>query len=142
MQCTGNSGCFPRGKRAATVRRPTQVLFLCAVFSCFRNPPNFYMDYRIFNVRTVRDHSYACVHTRGLSTPKTSQHNIFDSELKSHFVFLCSGRDSNLWSLDFESMLFLYPLSHPVTPVYLAKTLSLDVDPVIGHFRLSFAHLT
>ena len=26
--------------------------FLCAVFSCFHNPPNSDMDYRIFNVRT------------------------------------------------------------------------------------------
>ena len=38
----------------------TQFLFLCAVFSCFRNPPNSDMDYRIFNVHTflcVRIHS-------------------------------------------------------------------------------------
>ena len=28
----------------------------------------------------VRDHSHACVYTRGLGTPTASQHNIFDSE--------------------------------------------------------------
>ena len=28
------------------------VFFLCAVFLCFRNPPDSDMDYRIFNVRT------------------------------------------------------------------------------------------
>ena len=31
-------------------------------------------------VTCVRDHSYACVYTRGLGTPTTRQHNIFDSE--------------------------------------------------------------
>ena len=37
MQCTGNSGCFPREKRAAIVRRYPAVVFvfLCALFSCF-----------------------------------------------------------------------------------------------------------
>ena len=59
------------------------------------------------------DHSYACVYTRGLGTPTTSQHNILTRKKPSHKVFLCSGRGSNLWSLDLESM--LYQLSHPVT---------------------------
>ena len=48
-----NSGCFPRRKRAAIVRR-------YRVF--FRNPPNSDMDYSIFNVRTflcVRVHTGA-----------------------------------------------------------------------------------
>ena len=36
MQCVGNSGCFPQGKRAAIVRRHPAFFFpLCAVFSCF-----------------------------------------------------------------------------------------------------------
>ena len=45
---------FPRGKRAALVRRyPAVASFsLCAVFSCFHNPPNSDIDYRVFNVRT------------------------------------------------------------------------------------------
>ena len=55
MQCTGHPGCFPRGKRAAIVRRypVVVVFFLCAVFSCFRNPPNSDMDYRVFIMRTL-----------------------------------------------------------------------------------------
>ena len=53
MQCTGISGCFLRGNLAAIVQRyPGFVFLMCAVFSCFRNPPNSDMDYRIFNVRT------------------------------------------------------------------------------------------
>ena len=40
------------------------------VFSCFCNPPNAEMDYRIFNVRSW---SLLC-------TPTMSQHNIFYSE--------------------------------------------------------------
>ena len=58
MQCTGNSGCFLRGKRAATVRRyPAFSLSLYAVFSCFYTTGfvaySFTTDrYGIFNVRT------------------------------------------------------------------------------------------
>ena len=50
----------PRG-----AKRLAQLLFFsaCWVFSCFRNPPNSDMDYRIFNVRTC---SLLClrIHTR------------------------------------------------------------------------------
>ena len=46
----GKSGCFLRGKPAATESRyPTYVH---AEYLCFRNPPNSDMDYSIFNVRT------------------------------------------------------------------------------------------
>ena len=57
----GNSGCFPQGKPAVTESRyPT-----CGarwVFSCFHNPPNSDMGYRIFNVRIDVN---ACDRTRG-----------------------------------------------------------------------------
>ena len=47
----GTSGWLLRGKPAATESRyPTYSA--CWVFLCFLNPPNFDMDYRIFNVRT------------------------------------------------------------------------------------------
>ena len=46
-----NSGCFPRGKPAATESRyPTYGAYW--VFYCFHNPPNSDMHNRIFNVRT------------------------------------------------------------------------------------------
>ena len=53
-QCsTGNSGCCPRGKRAAIVRRyPVFSSVFPPCVSCFRNPPRSHMDNRIFNVRT------------------------------------------------------------------------------------------
>ena len=53
-QCTGNSGCFPLGKRAAIVRRYLTFLFtLHAVFSCFHTEAySFTTDgYGIFNMR-------------------------------------------------------------------------------------------
>ena len=99
---------------------------LCAVFSCFRNPPNSYKDHRIFNVRTW---SLVCVrvYTRGLGIPTTSQHNILTRENSHNFV-LCSRRGSNLGSLDLELM--LNQLSHPVLlatlnplPLYVSDTL-------------------
>ena len=67
----------------------------CSVCSCFRNPPNSDMNYRILNVRT-----WSFLYTRGLGTPTDSQHNIFNSE-KTHKFSLCSWRGSNLgsWNL-------------------------------------------
>ena len=49
------------GKPAATESRYT-TYSACWVFSCFHNPPNFDMDYGIFNVHT---HVNACDCTRG-----------------------------------------------------------------------------
>ena len=52
----------------------------------------------------VGDDSYACVYTRGLGTPTTSQYNIFYSEkLSNLFLMLLTGPGSNLRSLDLES---------------------------------------
>ena len=51
----------------AVLPSPTSA---CWVFSCFRNPLNSDMDYRIFNVIILM-----CIYTQGLGT-QTSQHNI------------------------------------------------------------------
>ena len=61
----------------------------------------------------VRDHSDACVYTRGVGTPTASQQNIFDSE-KLTFFLLCSWWDSNLGHVDLESeALPTEPPCHP-----------------------------
>ena len=102
IQCTANSGCFLRGKRAAMVRRYPVVLGFSCV-QCFRvSCPNSDMDYKIFNVR-----AFLCVriHTGVRHTDNESAQQ-FDSEKLSQCVFLCSGRDSNLWPwnpLDLEA---------------------------------------
>ena len=106
MQCMGNAGCIPApGESEQPWYGATQLLlffFLCAVFLCFRNPPNS-MDYRIFNVRTyVLMRAYT--HGRW-GTPTMSQHNILTRKNSLKF-FLCSRWESNLWSwnpLDFEA---------------------------------------
>ena len=62
----GNSDCFPRGMPAATESR-YPAYGACWVFYCFHNPPNFDMDYRIFNVRTdvnACDCTRECTYTR------------------------------------------------------------------------------
>ena len=69
------------------------------------------------SLTSVRDHSCACVYTRGLGTPATSQHNTFDSEKLTHFS--CAPdriRTSVLWIL-----------SHPVTPKYIPKDVLLSL---------------
>ena len=85
MQCTGNWGCFPRGKRAAIIRRyPFFSPFLFPV--CFHNPPNSDMDYGIFNVCT-----FLCVRIyMGVGhTDNESAH--FDSEKLTNFLVLQTG---------------------------------------------------
>ena len=56
MQCTGISGCFPREKLAAAVRR--YPVFFVSRMQCSRvsviHRANSDMDYRIVNVRTHR----------------------------------------------------------------------------------------
>ena len=108
MQRTGNSGCFPCGKRAAIVRRYT-VFYISSV-QCFHvSIIHQTLTWTTGSLSCVRDHSFACICTRGLGT-LTSQQNL---TLKNSRKFLlCSEQGSNLWSLDLESM--LYQLSHPI----------------------------
>ena len=94
MQCMGNSGCCPRGKRAAIVRRCPFVFFPCV--QCFRvSAIHRTLTCTTGSLTCAR--SYVCVYTRGWGTSTTSQHNIFTRK-NSHKLFLCSERDSNLWS--------------------------------------------
>ena len=82
--------------------------------SVFRDGPSSGMDYRIFNVRRLRDHSYACVYTQGLDTLTTSQHNILTrKKISQTFLVLRTGFER----LDLESM--LYQLNHPVNYIKL-----------------------
>ena len=84
----GNSGCFPRGKPAATESHyPTYSA--CWVFQCFRNPPNSDMDYWIFNVSTDVN---ACVCKRGCKDTVRESALKVDSGRK----IPCRTRESNL----------------------------------------------
>ena len=71
----GNSGRFPQGKKAATELRYWTLTnySACCVFSCFHNPPNSDVYYRIFKVRTwslscVRIHTGSWAHRQRVST--------------------------------------------------------------------------
>ena len=49
---------------------------------------------------SARDHSYVCVsiHTGGLGTPRTSQHNIFDSKKRTtFFLVLLTGLEPRVF---------------------------------------------
>ena len=98
------------GKAIAAARAalpsPTSV---CWVFSCFRNPPNSDMDYRIFNRSTC---SFLCdayshrgwAHRQQASTTFLTWKN-------SDKFFLCSWRD---WTSGLSiSSPTLYQLRHP-----------------------------
>ena len=90
LSVLANSGRVNLGKATVAAARaaPPSPTSACWVFSCFRNPPNLTWT-TTGSLTCVRDHSYVCVCTRGLATPTTSQHDIFDSEKRS-YLFLCS----------------------------------------------------
>ena len=88
---------------SAALLSPTSA---CWVFSCFRNPQNSDMDYRIFNVRTWSV-------TQGLGTLIMSRHNIFDFEKLTNLSCAPDGvRTAGFWIVSST----LYQLSHPVSP--------------------------
>ena len=84
---------------SAVLPSPTSA---CWGFSCFSNPPNSDMDYKIFNVHTWSSlwvHIY--IHTRvGHIDNESAQHFWLR---KTHKFFLCSWRGLNLGSLDLLS---------------------------------------
>ena len=101
MQCTGNSGCFPRGRKASSHSTALPISFVFSCVQCFcvsvihQSQSN--MDYRIFNV-----HTYILMHAYTHDTNE-SAHFLFR---KSHNFCVCSGQDSNLLSwnpLDLEA---------------------------------------
>ena len=86
----------------------------CWVFSCFRNPPNSDMDYRIFNV-CMRSFLCVHIHTGVGDTDESAQHFWLGKTLTN---FSCAHdtdrvRTSGLWI----SSPMLSLLSHPVTPL-------------------------
>ena len=79
-----------------------------------------YMDYRIFNLRSLRGHSYACVHIyihggcMGTCTDSESTQHLLTRK-NSHNFSLCSCRGWNVGSLDLESdALPTEPSHHPI----------------------------
>ena len=90
MQCTVKSDSFPRGTRAAIVRRYPVFLFSCV--QCFRVSVIYRtLTWTAWSLTCVCDHSYACVYTRELGTQTTSQHNILTR--KNFSVDALSARD-------------------------------------------------
>ena len=86
---------------------------MCAVFSCFSNPPNSDIVYRIINVRTLFFYLY--VYTRGWGTQTRSQHNILTRKI-CH-TCLCSGRGSNLYSwTPLDLVAYALPIEPPRHP--------------------------
>ena len=78
---------------------------------------------------SVRDHSYACVYTRGLGTPSTSQHNIFDSEKLSNSCAPDGVRTSVLWISSPTLNLLSYPVTTDLSPVMHPVLLLLRLSP-------------
>ena len=115
MQCTGNSGCFPQGKRTAMVGRyPGWVFFSC--LQCFRVSVihrTLDMDCRIFNVRTWL-FLCVCIHTGvGHTGNESAQHSDLE-KLSQFFLLLRTG----FKPLVFGSWVDALPIEAPHHPVW------------------------
>ena len=123
--------CLSKAIAAATQSYKCMLGF----FSCFRNPPNSDMDYRIFNVHMW---SFVCVHAynthRGWAHWQVS--TTFFSR-KKITIFFCAPDWAGIrtWGV-WISSLMLYQLSHPVTPwhYFPLTLLSLDITSPWHYF--------
>ena len=113
----GNLSRFPKDSKLQQSHYPTLTnKSACRVFSCFHNPPNSDMDYT-GSLTCVRDHSCACVYTRGLGTHQ-QRVSTFLTRKNSHNLFYCAPdagrvRTCDLWI----SNPTLYQLCQAVTPM-------------------------
>ena len=112
----GNSGIFPQWKTSCNrVNYPILINYKVRAGSYRVSTTHRTLTWTTWALTCVRDHSYACVYTRGLGTPTASQHNICYSEKLSQ-IFL-----GLLTQTGFEPRVFwissptFYQLSHPVT---------------------------
>ena len=84
----GNPGRFTQRKPAATESRYPSLRAGSFRLSIIHRTLTWTWTTR--SLTCVRDHSYACVYTRGLGTPIANQHNAFDSEKLSQFIVSCA----------------------------------------------------
>ena len=84
----------------------TEVHLSFWVLSCFRNPPNWrglqdlYQAYVVILMRERISYVRAYTHWGWAHHPASAQHFLLG---KTHKFFLCTWRDSNLWSSNLES---------------------------------------
>ena len=133
MQCTGNSSCFPRGKRTAIVRRYPAFSFFIFFFSffiimcnvsCFHTTRceaySFTADgYWIFNVRTnlgpcsTHEEAGSCRHKQVCT-------GSVDSERQKNWILPRPARGSNPGSSDLNSD--AVTTERRTSPVYYVTT--------------------
>ena len=87
---------------AARVTIPSHAS-VCWIFLCLRNPPNFDMDYRIFNVRTW---SFLCVriHTRVGHTDSESAQHFWLCQIHEIFRVLQTGLELGSWNMKTDAL--------------------------------------
>ena len=97
LSLSGNFSCLTWVRLKQTQEQRYPVLQVHAIFVCVFI---IHQTLSTGSLICVRDHSYACVYTQGLSTA-TSQHNIFDSEKFTFFSCAPDGlagiQTSGLW---------------------------------------------
>ena len=105
----GKFGLLSLGKASShSTALPSCCFFLCAVFSCFRNPPNSDMDYRIFTVRT-----FLCMRTHtgvGHTDNESAQH----FSTLTYFSCALDGIRPSRHGIHWISRPTLHQLSHHV----------------------------
>ena len=85
---------------------------VCWLFSCFHNPPNSDMDYRIFNVCTWSNSVCVRIHTGVGHTDSESAQPVWLRKTHNLYCAPDGIRTLDLWIFGPT----LYPLSQPVIP--------------------------
>ena len=102
---SGNSGRLTRVRLQQPQEQPYPVIDMHAGSRFRVSVIHRTLTWTTESLTCVRDHSYACVYTRGLGTPTASQHNIFDSG-KTLTNFSCAADARGIrtpWSFDLDS---------------------------------------
>ena len=101
--------------RAALLPSPTSA---CWVFSCFRNPPNTDMDYRIFNMRTWS--LLLLLYRRGWAYRQRVSTTVLTRKKSFRFLVLLTGFELGPWTVKSDAL----PTEPPRRPLSLVPLLS------------------
>ena len=115
-----------------------QLLFFsaCSLFSCFRNPPNSDLDYRIFIVRTwsflcVRVHTGGWAHRQRVSTIYLTRKN------SQMFIVLLTGFEPSSFGSESDDLLIKPPRHLTVIDGRLKTELRLLSEDLMNAYILT-----
>ena len=109
-------------------------------FSCFRNPSNFDMDYRIFNART---YSFLCVYTYGgwAHRQRVSTTFLSQKKLDTCFFLLLTGFEPRVLDLGSDAVP-VEPCRHLIVRLEVCMTIASPMTLTVIQRHTSFSNWT